>query len=345
MPAYLEWFAGRGHEVSLVSYEKVTRDYGVRTFDLSRGASGDRASSKWKYLLAGVSIRRVLREIRPDVLHGHYVTSAGTICLMSGFSPYVLTAHGSDLLAMYKSPVWRPILKVVLGRAALVNTVSEELRAVAEELKVRPDRILVSTLGVDTGLFSYQPPSPLGRPVRLLCTRSLDGVYDPATIVKAVGVVRDRGYDVTLTFAASGPLQGQVADWVRERRLGERVRFLGGYRNSDLPQVLRAHDFYLSASIWDGTSICLLEAMASGIAPIVSRIPSNTAWLTDGQTALMFGCGNSEELADCICRAVTDDGWRPQAVASNRETVMQRADRTKNMLRLEQRLVEIVRKS
>src|SRR5690606_20957408 len=142
--AYIEFLRSRGHEVSWIVYDRPVPDLGIPTYDISHGASGRETLSKWKYLLAGISIRKVLRVIRPDILHGHHVTSAGVICLLSGFRPYVLTAHGSDLMRPARSPLWRPILRRALGQAALVNTVSDELAGLAAGLGVPDDRLLVA---------------------------------------------------------------------------------------------------------------------------------------------------------------------------------------------------------
>lgn len=339
---YIDFAKSRGHEVSLIAFARGRRDYGVPTYDISRGATGTNTSSKWKYFLAGVSIRRLLRTIRPDILHGHYVTSAGTISLMSGFRPYVLTVHGSDLMTTHHSRIWRPVLKAAFSRAAFVNTVSEQLRDIAADMGIPDSKLLVATLGVDTQAFAYRPPAPFHAPVRLLCTRTLAELYDPGTIVRACHLLRQRGCDFRLTFAAGGVMQAQVEQLVREHNLQNHISFLGGYDPTKLVTLLREHDLYVSATLWDGTSISLLEAMAAGIVPILSRIPSNQAWVQDGETALLFDCRDSEQLACQIEKAIAQPEWISQAAAANRAEVEKRGDRHANMLRLEQAYYQIV---
>lgn len=339
---YLDYFRDRGHEVILVAYDRLAKDYGVQTFDVSRGASGKNGLSKWKYLLAGISLRRLIRRIKPDILNGHYVTSAGTICRLAGFRPFVLTAHGSDLVVAARSPLWRRVVSSALKRAALVNTVSEPLRDIARSMGVADANILVSTLGVDTSVFRYEPAVELRSPPRLLCTRTLGEVYDPLTILRGCEVLRDRGVACTLTFAAGGPLIDGLRKKTAEAGLADRVRFLGGFDNRSLPDMLREHDIYVSASLWDGTSISLLEAMASGLVPVVSRIESNQAWLADGVSAMMFDRGDAARMAEAVERAIADGAWRRSAVQANRDTVVRRADRHTNMAALEAAFFRIV---
>jgi glycosyltransferase involved in cell wall biosynthesis len=102
------------------------------------------------------------------------------------------------------------------------------------------------------------------------------------------------------------------------------------------------HDLYLSASLWDGTSIAMLETMACGIFPIVSRIPSNLSWLADNKTTLMFDCRRADQLADRIVYACSNPTLVREGITANREIVVQRADREKNMRLLEQRYEAII---
>ena len=70
--AYLDFFRDRGHKVYWITYDRTEKHYDIPQFDISFGAKGTMYHSKWKYLLAALSIRKVLREIKPDILHGHY---------------------------------------------------------------------------------------------------------------------------------------------------------------------------------------------------------------------------------------------------------------------------------
>jgi L-malate glycosyltransferase len=332
---YIDFFKSRGHEVFLIKYDYSEKTFGVQAYDISHGARGDKQDSKWKYLLAGVSIRKVLREIRPDILHGHYITSAGVISWMSGFSPYILTAHGSDVIGSMKSWLWRQILPRVLAKAALVNPVSEDLAVNINTLGVPQEKMFVSTYGVDTEKYYFDLRIPDGKPWKLLCTRTLADVYDPETILKACKKLKDRGLCLEMTFAANGPMLDGLRQAARQENIIDYVKFTGGYDNADLPKLLHANDFFISASLWDGTSISLLEAMAAGIFPVVSRIAANSALLEEGKSALMFDCGNENQLVDMILRAINDNHLRQSAVQINRRCVEEKADRMKNMLALE----------
>jgi glycosyltransferase involved in cell wall biosynthesis len=210
-------------------------------------------------------------------------------------------------------------------------------------LGVPNDKIVVATLGVDTDFYTFKPFEGFHKPLRLLCTRTLAKVYDPMTIMKAAEILKAKGVDFTITFAAGGDLQGQLKEISAQQRFGDKIRFMGGYNNSQLPALLHEHDIFLSASLWDGASISLLEAMAAGIYPIVSRIPANTAWLDEGVTGSMHEVGNSEKLAGAIIDAVQKPDHIAKAAKANRNRVIEQGDRTRNMEKLEVIYYQLVR--
>ena len=334
---YVEFFKQRGHDVRFLAYDRPIPELGVPTYDISYGARGSSAlSAKWRYLLAGsVGARAVLHGWRPDILHGHYATSAGVICLLSGFRPYVLTAHGSDVLGGVRSATWRRILRLVLGHSVLVNSVSDEIASCVTGLGIPVSRQLVATPGVDCEGLKFRPRDMLHDPVRLLCTRTLADAYDPATILEACRLLRNEGVRFEMTFAAAGALERELKAMSAREGLTGQVRFLGGYTQADLPRLLYDHDLYLSASRSDGTSISLLEAMAAGLFPIVSRIPGHWGWVEENRTALAFDSGCAAELAQRIREAVATPELRRSGVRRNRGTVERRAARTDQMMRLE----------
>jgi glycosyltransferase involved in cell wall biosynthesis len=330
---YLEHFKAAGHDVSFVALSP-SPPRGVPTYELGFGAR-----RKWKYPLAMLAARRLVRALKPDVVHAHFATSGGLAGLVCGLHPTVVTVHGSDLAASGLSPLWRPVLRAVLEHADCVNAVSGDLGAMAARLGADPAKITTLTPGVDTGLFSpdARPRSPrAGRPARLFCPRRLDPECDPLTVIHAAAALRRSGLAFTLTMAGEGRLRSQVEAAAARLGLSDAVRFLGHVPHADMPALLREHDLYLSASLRDGASLSLLEAMAAGALPVVSRIPANTAWLDHGAGGLFHTPGDAEDLARRVVEALGRPGFAAAAAALNRARVLERGDRAVNMARLEE---------
>jgi glycosyltransferase involved in cell wall biosynthesis len=300
---------------------------------------------KLDYFRQGVRLRRVARRIAPDIIHAHYASSAGLMAWLSGYRPYAVTIHGSDLMDRSRTWLGRAILRRVFRDAALVNPVAAHMKGLLEELGVLPERILPLTFGIDLEKFPYRPRADLFRDgIRLVCMRSLlSEVYDIPTILRAVAAACRTGTRVTLALPSRGEGAKGLKQLAVELGIADAVQWGTGYRNEEVPAILGAHDVYVSASLWDGASLSLMEAMACGILPVVSDIPANREWVQDGEGAFLFPCGDWRRLAEII---VSLPGRRDGilcAVRQNRDVVEGRGDRRKNMEVLMERLAATAR--
>ena len=342
---YLDYFRDVGHDVIFVSMSPGP-ERGIPTYNVGLGSRYSESEGKWKYPISMLRARRLIRRLKPDIVHAHYVTSCGVAALVCGFHPTVVTAHGSDLTVGIKSRIWRPLLKKVFAFSDCVNVVSLDLADMAKSLGVDPDKIRTLTPGIDTERFalSRRPQFDRSRPLRLVCTRRLEAVFDHHMIIDALTVLKEKRIRFEMTFAGDGSLRGGLKQRVEEAGLGESVRFAGKLDNDDLPEVLGRQDVYLSASLWDGASLSLLEAMATGLFPIVSNIKANSTWLDHGVDGLLHRVGDPADLAECIVRFCNNPQMAAEAAARNREKVVESADRVTNMKRLEGIYLELLSK-
>ncbi len=340
---YIDYFKGTGHRVSFIALSP-TPDRGVTTYQVALAGRYSRTEGKWKYPLSMIRARRVVRQLKPDILHTHYVTSGGLAGLVCNFHPTVTTAHGTDLSVGSRSRLWRPLLRRIFSQATCVNTVSADLKNKAVALGVPDDKVRVLTLGVDTRFFAYQPrqPLPAPTPLRLLSTRRLEHVYDHPTAIKALALLRDAGIPCEMTFSGGGSLKATLQELVRTCHLDDRVRFLDAVSRSQVLQLLHNHDVFLSHPRWDGISVALLEAMATGLFPITSDLPVNREWLDEGVTTLFHPVGDAAALAQCLTRAYEQPEFRLRAASLNRQRVEAYGDTTNNMRILETLYRELI---
>ncbi len=252
-----------------------------------------------------------------------------------------MTVHGTDLSGRTGSPVWRALLKAVFARAAVVNTVSAQLTGLALGLGVDRGKIVELTPGVELARCGSAAAARRGGPLRLVCTRRLEPLYDHRTIIEALALLAGRGVDFRMTFAGDGRLRRELEALTARLGLSGRVAFLGELSAAAVPALLSENEVYVSASRSDGASLSLLEAMACGLLPIVSRIAANEAWLSHGEGGLLFEPGDPAGLADRVLELRARPDLARRAGAINRRRVAESADRAANMKRLE-RLYESV---
>jgi glycosyltransferase involved in cell wall biosynthesis len=100
--------------------------------------------------------------------------------------------------------------------------------------------------------------------------------------------------------------------------------------------LLSQADIYVSTSLYDGTSLSLLEAMASGAFPIVTDIASNREWITDGDNGFLVSKENENLLAKRIVEAIRDHRLLGEASEKNRKIVKQKAYWAENIKKIVQ---------
>jgi glycosyltransferase involved in cell wall biosynthesis len=325
---YVDYFTKRGHEVHLLSF----LGQGLPGAINHRPPGGDvrPATRKLAYLRALPGVRRTLEALEPCVLHAHYVSSNGVLAAYSGVHPLVLSARGSDLHHVW-NPIKRAALKYALRRADLVNPVSRAFEGTLAALGTPPARMLTLTHGVESSRFLIDRSRRSPGTIRITCTRNLRPHYNGLRIVQALAILSRRGVPFQFTFAAGGAQEGALRRAVADLGLARRVAFLGGYEQADLPSILASADIYVSASRSDGSSVSLLEAMASGAFPVVSDVAGNREWLTGQGDSLLFDPEDPNRLAERLRAAIEDDELRDRAVAVNRRTIAARGEREKNL--------------
>jgi glycosyltransferase involved in cell wall biosynthesis len=290
------------------------------------------ASFLRRFVSSARALRRIARDCDANLVLTLYGGSLAATAYLSRVRPYVVYIVGSDVLLA--TSLQKVIARRALSAAATVLANGEHLarsvRGLAPNSTVTP-----LYLGVDVADYSPERAGPQN--LSFVCTRGFLDVYDNATIVRALGLLGEVPPGLTMKFVSSGPLLAEterLADSLIPASWRDRVVFLGGAPHDQLKNIVKSASFYLSASLSDGTSSSLLEAMACGLIPIVTDIAANREWITPGENGLLFAPGDYRGLADQIRRAIDHEPWMAKARAGNRALVEERANAKVNMVKL-----------
>lgn len=251
--------------------------------------------------------KKLLPETEGPIM-AHYVLPTGLWArgLAPKRRPLVMMAHGSDLLVLpQKGGLMRRQIQWVLRGCARLAVVSENLREAALSLGYHGRNIALIPVGTSFPPVTLPKPSHAG-PVRLLHTRSLAGIYDPLTLIRALGRLAEAGLDFRADLAGDGPLRPAVEAEIARLGIAERVTLHGHLAAEPLCELYAQADLYLSCSRSDGTPVTLLEAMISGCYPIVSDIAANRDWL-GADDARFFPVGDDAALAEAVVTTLADD--------------------------------------
>jgi glycosyltransferase involved in cell wall biosynthesis len=197
-----------------------------------------------------------------------------------------------------------------LRRAILRNTAFAAISADLERqwlaLGVDPKRLVRMASGVDADHFRPGPSvmeSGLGGRPRVVFTGRLHPQKNLDTLLDAwPAVVCARG--ATLIVVGQGPDRERLEGRAAALGVTDHVRFLGALE--DPAEILRAADAFVLPSVAEGMSNSLLEAMATGLPCLASRIGGNVDLLEEGQTGLLLPVDEPEAWASALLALIDD---------------------------------------
>jgi glycosyltransferase involved in cell wall biosynthesis len=144
--------------------------------------------------------------------------------------------------------------------------------------------------------------------VRLIAmVGTLKKVKGHCYIIEAMSALAPRHPDVHLLIIGDGELRDDLQAQVTEQGLLDRIHFLGS--RQDIPDLLATCDLFVLPSLWEGLSMALLEAMATGLPIVASSVSGTVQAIIPNQTGLLVPPGNVIELAEAIDELLSDPSY------------------------------------
>jgi glycosyltransferase involved in cell wall biosynthesis len=284
--------------------------------------------------------QHLLGEIRPDLVHAGPIQHCGYLTALSGFHPWLLTSWGSDLLLhAYRNPDWKEATQIALSGADGFLCDCDTVRAEAKLWADIPDsRIVQFPWGIKKGLFGPLGPLPseaawAREPAThvFISTRAWEPLYGIDTLLEAFRQACRVDSSLRLILLGNGSEAGKVREFVDVHELGRVILAPGSYIKEDMPKWFRAADTYVSCAQSDGTSVSLLEAMATGLPVVVTDLPSNREWVAEERNGWLASVSSPAESADRLLRAARlTPEQRGLFSERNRRIVEERADWDRN---------------
>lgn len=262
---------------------------------------GNRAAEMLRF---GATISRLLRQHEVDWVLGFNPVPWGSIAL--GAAKHHRIKTSLSLIGMDFRQIQRwwgsPFLGAIKAADAVTVT-GESMRERLVSLGVARDRLHILPHSVDLQRFSYEQDAQSWDVVavgQLVARKRMDVIID------AVALLRSVGKEVRVGILGKGPLETQLRAQAHERGVSDLIDFLG-YRD-DVEQVLKAARVFCLVSEWEGVPFALMEAMAAGLVPIMTRVGTISDWVRHGENGLLIDVGDPEQLAASLERALASDG-------------------------------------
>lgn len=334
---FLKAISDGGHEVYFVQLEGNQRQVESRPVPESVNQviwKGGREPFGWSKLPALVlDFKRLLRDLKPDLVHAGPIQTCALIAVLAGASPLLTMSWGFDLMDdVHKSKWMEWVTRYTLRRADFFTSDANITRDKAVAYGMNPDKTVVIPWGVD--LEHYRIKNAEGRMAQegfvLFCNRSWETRYGVDVLARAfVKAARERE-DMRLILLGGGSQGANIRKILQGGGVEQYVTFGGQISQADLPYWYHQADLYISPSHVDGSSVSLMEALACGLPCLVSDIPANKEWIVEDENGWLFRDGDADHLAEKILAAMNQRRKLPGVGRAGRSAAEKRADWKKN---------------
>jgi L-malate glycosyltransferase len=339
---FLKAISDDGHEVFFVRLEGNARQVEDRPVPENVQQvlwKGGHRPFRWGNLVKlTLDFRRLTKEIKPDLIHAGPIQTCAFIAILSGFRPVLTMSWGFDLMDdVHKSKWMEWVTRYTLKRSSFFTSDAFVTRDKAVKYGMDPVKTVVFPWGVDLDHFAptvdYRPQTVVSRPpsaVTLFCNRSWETRYGVDVLARAFVKVAQEKENVDLILLAGGSQGNRIRQILNSGGVLDRVTFGGQVSQTDLPRWYHMADLYISPSHVDGSSVSLMEALACGLPCLVSDIPANKEWVTEGENGWLFPNGDVGALAVKILAAIDQREKLPGIGRASRGSAEKRADWKKN---------------
>ena len=298
---------------------------------------GGKRDFRWRDVPRYVrGLRRVIKRIQPDILHAGPIQTVGLVAVLTRFRPLLMMSWGFDLMEdVYRNKWWERVTKYVLRKSTFFISDAQVTRDKAVEFGMNSERTTVFPWGVDLAHFKPNEVTEKHKNgITLFCNRSWEPRYGVDVLAQAFVQAAKSRPDLSLILLAGGSQNRLLRRILTSGGVMDQVHFGGYISQKDLPRYYHMADIYISPSHVDGSSVSLLEAMACGLPCLISDIPANKEWVTEGENGWLFPDGDVDALTKTILRVADKRDTLNENGANARAVAEARADWSKNFQKL-----------
>jgi glycosyltransferase involved in cell wall biosynthesis len=293
--------ARRGHEVHVMTsrdaeMSKESWENGIQVHRLRKGRTkllGEFAF--WFRLLS-----QIMRT-NPDIVHiqNFGLGPVGSLAKFLLRKPYLVYGQGSDVYLQwaYKTPVF-----LMVKNADAVIALTEDMKT---EIRKRYKRdIFVIPNGIDLERFQATKKDEKGK--TLIFIGRLHPIKGVKYLIDALAIIKKSTFNTKLIIVGDGDERTGLEKQANILGLGEDVIFTGGIKNDQIPGYLAKSDILVLPSLSEGFPNVILEAFASGLPVIATKVRGIREIVHEGVNGYLIEAENSREIADKVIQLFDD---------------------------------------
>lgn len=354
-----------GHEPVLISYfgENLVEVEGVkvyrynyrRLYGFNRYITtflGFQFTKKLFSFQIAYHLRKLLKEIKPDILHTNFIHYEGFCGALAGFRPTISMPWGTDILINPETSLYYKLTaKFTLKMADMIVCDCDLVKRKIIKLTNCPDQKIITVFcGVDQNIFNT---SVSGEEIKerlgvrekkiILMNRGFKPIYGIEYFIEALPIIIKKVPNAFTILIGNGPTKAECQTRVKKLGLENHVYFPGSINQDEMAKYLNAADIYVSTSLSDGTSVSLLEAFACALPVVVTDIPANKEWVEGGVNGFLVPIRSAVETASAILKLLENNQLRKVFSENNYKKAREKADWDKQFEKLNETYIQLIR--
>lgn len=238
-------------------------------------------------------------------LHAHFGSMSGRVAWMAaelaGIT-FSFTTHAKDL---FHESVDEERLGRMLASAHHMVTISRyNLQHLRSAYPALADKLHLLYNGLELERFPFRDPAPVVGPLRVAAVGRLVEKKGFDHLIRVAARLRAEGFELDVRIAGDGDLAADLADLVT--RTGAPVTLLGARTQAEVRELLDWANVFAAPCVIgvdgnaDGLPTVLLEAMATGVPCVATRVTGIPEAIVDGETGVLLAPGDDDALAEAL---------------------------------------------
>jgi glycosyltransferase involved in cell wall biosynthesis len=161
-------------------------------------------------------------------------------------------------------------------------------------------------------------------------------------LVRAIPLVLERAPQARFIIASDGMQRNYLEKLAIKLGVSDNINFIGYISHDDVPGYLTTSDVYVSTSRSDSSSQSLQEAMACGLAAVVTELPDNREWITDGENGFVVPQNDYRALAEKIVYLIDNSEIRAKFGKKSRKIIVDTDEYIKEMGKVEKLYEDLI---
>ncbi|WP_144509590.1 glycosyltransferase [Bacillus sp. FJAT-22090] len=268
--------------------------------------------SKASYLAAAPTLKKMLKEWNPDILHAHYVSSYGLLGAMVNYKKFFVSVWGKDIFVVpKKSRLNQKLVEYTLGKAHAIFSTSHVM---AKETNLYTNKkVEVTPFGVDIEQF-YPPEHAVETDEKIIVgtVKALEDKYGIADLVKGFALFHKEFPNSELLITGDGPQRAEYEQLAKDLGIEEVTTFTGKVPNTEVPAIIRKMSIFAAPSTEDSESfgVAAVEGMACGVPVVVSNVGGLPEVVVQDVTGIVVDKNSPEQLATAFKKLARNSDLR-----------------------------------